>query len=133
MKLFFVVLVLAFKPGDPLWVRDDGTPVFQEARETSKKVATLKAGDAVKWLGPSEKDKAFHLVNVGGKAGYVRVTALTPHSPQAAGAAAAFAPKEEELTWGTKNSVAPTTDAGVQAVKDLAVVEELNRQVAEKK
>lgn len=142
-RALFLMLLLAsvawaFKPGDSLWVRDEGTPVFKEARESSKKVATLKAGQVVKWLGPSEKDKAFHLINVNGAPGYVRFTALTPFAPQSesqahAGGSAAFSPKEEGCTWGTKSAVTPSTDAGVQAVKDLAAVEELNRKVAEKK
>lgn len=129
MMLCVASLAWAFRPGDELWVRDDDTPVFKDPQHSDKPLLTLKAGEAVKWLGPSEKDKAFHLVKARGQSGYVRFTALTPNSPSGEKTAAFTAPVPQ-LTYGTK----PTTELGTEETrKRLAAVEELNRQVAEAK
>lgn len=126
--LCFASAAWAFKPGDLLWARDDGTPVFKEASE-GKALFTLNAGEAVQWLGPSEKDRTFHLVKAHGQSGYVRFTSLTPNSPNGARTATFTAPPIQEQ-YGTKPSFPLGSDA---ARKSLADVEELNRQVAEKK
>lgn len=122
-------LVWAFRPGDELWVRDDDTPLFKEPQQGDKPVLTLKAGEAVKWLGPSEKDKTFHLVKARGQSGYVRFTALTPNSPSGEKGAAFTAPIPQ-LSYGTAPPIAQGSD---ETRRRLAAVEELNRQVAEAK
>ncbi|MBL8911670.1 MAG: hypothetical protein JNM17_13345 [Archangium sp.] len=43
--------------------------------------AELAVGSEVKWLGPSEKDKTFHEIEVGGKKGFVLMSNLTPNKP----------------------------------------------------
>lgn len=138
MRALLVVVLLAtaawaFKPGDSLWVRDEGTVLLKEANDASKPVLTLKAGEQVKWLGPSEKDRAFHLVNARGKPGYVRITALSPHGPEGASNASSFESATVKLEYGARSTAKPTSDAGVQAITDLAAVEELNRQVSTSK
>lgn len=131
-----VVLLLAsaawaFKVGDPLWVREADTPLFKEPDDAGKPIAVLGAGEKVLWLGPSEKNRAFHLVKARGRSGYVRFTALTPHGPEGSGDASAdFSAKVTPPTWGTKSRVQPADDAQARAVRDLEAVEALNRDVA---
>ena len=128
MMLCVASLAWAFKPGDELWARDDETPVFKDPKD-GKALLTLKAGEAVKWLGPSEKDRTFHMVKARGQTGYVRFTALTPNSPSGEKTAAFTAPIPQ-LGYGTT----PTAALGTEETrKRLAAVEELNRQVAEAK
>ena len=129
MMLSVSSLAWAFRPGDELWVRDDDTPVFKDPQHSDKPLLTLKAGEAVKWLGPSEKDKTFHMVKARGQSGYVRFTALTPNSPSGEKGAAFTAPVPQ-LSYGTMPPIAQGSD---ETRKRLAAVEALNRQVAEAK
>ncbi|MGV3620249.1 MAG: hypothetical protein ACO1OB_05510 [Archangium sp.] len=131
MMLCVASLAWAFKPGDELWVREEGTPVFKEPKD-GRPVLVLEAGEVVKWLGPSEKNRAFHLVKVRGQTGYVRFNNLTPNAPGGEKSATFAAPviAPPQLPYGTKPTVNVGTD---QTRNDLAAVEELNRQVAEAK
>lgn len=130
MMVCMASLAWAFKPGDELWAREEGTPVFKEPKD-GKPVLVLEAGEVVKWLGPSEKNRAFHLVKVRGQTGYVRFNNLTPNSPGGEKSATfETKPSAPSLPYGTK----PTVKVGSeQARNELAAVEELNRQVAEGK
>lgn len=129
MMLCVASLAWAFKPGDELWVRDDDTPLFKDPQQSDKPLLKLKAGEAVKWLGPSEKDRTFHMVKARGQSGYVRFTGLTPNSPSGERTAAFTAPIPQ-LSYGTTPVIPQGSD---ETRKRLAAVEELNRQVAEAK
>ncbi len=74
-------LAFSIQIGGPLYVRANDTPLLKDAKAKSPQLATLQPGETVVWLGPSEKDKAFHKVTAHGKTGYVKLSALSPSKP----------------------------------------------------
>lgn len=76
----------AVKVGDNLFIKAKGVKLLKEPKLGAAPVAGAKelaVGSEVVWKGPSDKDKTFHQVEVGGKAGFVLMSNLSPSKPQA--------------------------------------------------
>ena len=74
----------AVKVGDNLFIKAKGVKLLKEPKATSAAAAPkeLAVGDTVVWKGASDKDKTFHQIEVGGKTGFVLMSALSPSKPQ---------------------------------------------------
>jgi hypothetical protein len=87
IRLFCVGLVCvatagwAVPKGGKLYVKQKGSMLLSAPKVGSPKVASLNVGEEVTWLGPSEKDKTFQEVMVGGKKGFVLTGSLSPNKP----------------------------------------------------
>lgn len=142
MRLFALALVMssslafAVNIGDQLYVRAKDTPVLKDATAKSAKIATLQAGEAVTWLGPSEKNKVLHKVTTSqGKTGYVTMSSLSPSKPMQEFDASTGAPMSPQSFASSgaasKSYPQPTTRAGSpqeqEALEFLQRAEEINR------
>lgn len=86
--LFFVGLLLsapafAIKVGDSMYVSLKEATVRAQPKDKGAKVVTVRAGDRVRWLGVSDKDRRFQSVETAeGKRGFLLTSELTPNQPQ---------------------------------------------------
>ena len=81
LVLLFSTAALGVAKGGKLYIKSKDTALLKAPKPGAVKVATLQPGDEVTWLGPSEKDKTFHLVEVNGKKGFVLMSNLSPNKP----------------------------------------------------
>jgi hypothetical protein len=79
--LAIAVLLLGGVPeGGKLYIKTPTASMTDKADGSGKKTA-LRQGDEVTWNGADEKNKAMQAVELKGKRGFVRMTALTPNKP----------------------------------------------------
>jgi hypothetical protein len=127
---------LAVARGGALYVAGKDVKLLKDPKAGAKALLTLPRGTEVKWLGPSEKDKHFHEVEVSGKKGFVLQSDLSPSRPQAELAGGgqpsspqAFASSAEASRDGAR-PVRPALGAGYEeAAKQLEALEALNRSI----
>jgi hypothetical protein len=74
---------VAVKPGDTLFIKTKEVALHKQPTARSASLLKLALGTEVTWLGPSEKDKLWHLVEVNGKQGFVQRADLSPNRAQA--------------------------------------------------
>jgi hypothetical protein len=78
----FSLAALAIAKGGSLYIAAKDVKLLKDPKAKSATIgAALEIGTEVKWLGASDKDKSFHLVEVNGKKGYVLMSNLTPSKP----------------------------------------------------
>lgn len=89
-RMFAVIAAGTLLSASAAWAVAKGGTLFiknrvkmsKDPKAGSAAVGTeLAVGSEVKWLGPSEKDKTFHEIEIGGKKGFVLATNLTPNKP----------------------------------------------------
>lgn len=122
----------AVLPGAPLYVASPEVVVRETPSPKSKVVLTLKRGDQVKWLGVSDKDKAFHLVERDGKKGYLHLGDLTPAKPQQE---VSTPPTDQPVPFAqsgaaTKSPPPAPSEEDAAAMKQLQDLEALNAAAA---
>ena len=131
----------AVKVGETLYIRSKDTALLKEPKANSQSLMKLQPGTEVVWNGPSEKDKSFHEVVVGGKKGFVLMSSLSPNKPQteidsSSGkpmSAAAFANSGAAVKdgdMGRGGNYAQRSPAESAAAAELIYVEELNKAKA---
>jgi hypothetical protein len=143
-RLLLVVSLLAplsafaIAKGGTLYVAGKGVRLLKDAKPTAAKVLDLAQGDAVTWLGVSEKDRHFQEVEVRGKRGFVETQLLTPAKPLAevtpggrpieaqSFANSGAAVKDGDMS-GHQSYSKSQGPAAAQAEAELLYVEELNR------
>lgn len=132
---------LAIAKGGTLYIRSKDTALLKEPKANSQSLMKLQPGTEVVWNGPSEKDKSFHEVVVGGKKGFVLMSSLSPNKPQtevdsSSGkpmSAAAFANSgaaSKDGDMGRGGNYAQRSPAESAAAAELIYVEELNKAKA---
>ena len=84
MHTLFVVLALVsgVQKGGKMYVKGEGVAMTAKA-DRSGATTPLPQGTEVIWLGPDEKNKSMHEIELNGKKGFVPMSALTPHTPDA--------------------------------------------------
>ena len=71
----------AVAKGGTLYIKSKDTKILKEPKAGAAAVSTVQPGTEVVWNGPSEKDKQFHAITVGGKQGFVLMANLSPNKP----------------------------------------------------
>jgi hypothetical protein len=84
----------AVAKGGSLYIKSKDVKLLKEPKAGAAPAMPkpLELGAEVKWLGPSEKDKAFHEIEVGVKKGFVLMSNLSPSKPQTEMAGSSGAP-----------------------------------------
>lgn len=138
LVLLFSSVALGIAKGGTLYIKSKDTPLLRAPKAGSPSVATLQIGDEVIWLGPSEKDKVFHLVEAGGKKGFVLMSNLSPSKPQrelVEGVGKTLS-REAFVNSGASVSCPPVAkqyrgaDWNSDAAAELIYIEELNKAKA---
>lgn len=141
MRLLVIAVALssvasfAIAPGAPMFVVVGDAAVLKDPSAKSPKLVALQRGDMVRWMGASEKDKRFHMIQARGKTGYVLLSALTPslrisEFDEATGkpmAAQAFASSGANNKDDRMGSSAPRE---TPITRELSRLTELNRNTA---
>jgi hypothetical protein len=123
----------AIAKGGTLYIKGKDTVVLSAPRAGASKVATLQPGDAVIWLGPSEKDKTFHQISFGSKKGFVLMTNLTPNKPVVELLDQEGKPVPFAFSGAGSRECPPTYQGQgnkTEAAAELIYVEELNKAKA---
>jgi hypothetical protein len=138
LTLCTATLAFAIPVGSELYIKTKDTPLLKDAKPQAPALVKLQPGTAVIWLGVSEKDKAFHQVEVGGKKGFVLRSNLSPNKPQQeldSGSGKPMSVQAFASSGAATKSPPPTTrnyngPAEAEAAAELIYVEELNKAKA---
>lgn len=138
LTLCTATLALAIPVGSELYIKSKDTPLLKDAKPQAPALAKLQPGTAVIWLGVSEKDKAFHQVEVGGKKGFVLRSSLSPNKPQQeldSGSGKPMSAQAFASSGTATKGIPPTRSYGnnpaeAEAAAELIYVEELNKAKA---
>ena len=128
----------AVAKGGTLYIKSKDTKVLKDAKASASAVATLQPGDEVIWNGASEKDKAFHEVQVKGKKGFVLQANLSPTKPAEEVDSSTGKPISKQAFASSAAATKALTPAGVkyakgngvkssEAAAQIIYVEELNK------
>lgn len=132
----------AVAKGGTLYIKAKDVKLLKEPKTGAATVTPkpLDVGAEVKWLGPSDKDKTFHEVEVGGKKGFVLMSNLSPSKPVAevesggkSMSAQAFASSGAATKGLTPAGVKYAKESGQsesEAAADVIYVEEQNKAKA---
>jgi len=140
VSLLAPLSAFAIAKGGTLYVAGKGVRLLKDAKPTAAKVLDLAPGDAVIWLGVSEKDRHFQEVEARGKRGFVETQLLTPSKPLVevtpegrpmpqSFASSGAATKDGDM-GGNVSSAKSQGPAAAQAEAELQYLEELNRTKA---
>lgn len=118
---------LAQRQGDALRVVTRDAALFKEPSARAKKLHTLQAGEEVRWLGPSEKDRRFHLVQARGTTGYVPLTSVAPGRITPEYDASTGKPMSAQAFASSGRGANKDEGMGSSAPKDTPTTRELSR------
>ncbi|MDP3238111.1 MAG: hypothetical protein Q8N26_35295 [Myxococcales bacterium] len=108
---------LAVAKGGSLYIKSKDVKLLKDPKAGATALKPLDIGTEVKWLGASEKDKAFHEVEAGGKKGFVLMSNLSPSKPQmeiAGSSGAAMSPQAFASSGAATKALTP---AGINYAK----------------
>lgn len=130
----------AVAKGGSLYIKSKDVKLLKDPKASATAVIpkALEVGTEVKWQGASDKDKAFHEIEVNGKKGYVLMTNLSPAKPQMEAAGSSGAPMSPQQFASSGAATKALTPAGInyakgegpnakEAASEIIYVEEYNK------